>query len=233
LKVQLPAMRARTPDGVSPTTRTLIACLLCAVMSLAFLSEEKTARASSVDENITRIQKAYEGVRDLKGSFSQTSIIKDLGKTEHYKGYFFIKPPLKMKWSYAGGTAQDLIINGDRVLIYKRAENQAYKAVFNRATYGQTPVALLSGFGTIRDEFTLSGKGDRVVLKPKHQMGTVVSIEIAVAETGFPIRSFVITDSHANVIEIGLTDVKLNTGLKDSLFDLTVPPGVSVFDQGL
>lgn len=189
------------------------------------------AFAFDADDNISRVQKAYEGVRDLKGSFSQKSVIKDLNKTETYKGDFFIKPPMKMKWIYRGKAAQDLTINNDAVLIYKKSEKQAYKSRFDRATYGQTPVALLSGFGNLRDEFTVSAKGDSVILKPKKQMGNVTSIKIILSGKDFPIRSFLITDSYSNTIEIELEDVKTNTGLKDSLFELSVPKGVNIFEQ--
>jgi chaperone LolA len=187
--------------------------------------------ASDTDENVAKIQKAYEGVKDLRGSFFQKSVIKDLNKTETYKGDFFIKPPLKMKWVYKGKTAQDLIVNNDTVLIIKKAENQAYKSKFDKATYGQTPVALLSGFGNIKEEFNVSGKGDTLILKPKKPMGNVTSIKITLSGADFPIRSFVIIDSYANEIDIELKDVKLNTGVKDSLFDLTLPKDVHVFEQ--
>ncbi len=187
--------------------------------------------AYEVEQQIARIQKAYENIKDLKGSFVQKSTIKDLGKTETYKGTFFIKPPLKMKWEYKGKTAQDLTINNDTVLIYKKGERQAYKSKFDRQTYGQTPVALLGGFGNIRDEFFASAKEDSIILKPKKPMGNVTSIRIRTSEEGFPIRSFTINDSHSNVIEIEISDVKTNTGLKDSLFDLSLPKEVNVFEQ--
>jgi outer membrane lipoprotein carrier protein len=202
---------------------------LLSVFFLSFLAAN--VLASGADENIARIQKAYEGIRDLKGSFVQKSEIKDLDRTETYKGEFYIKRPAKMKWMYTGKTAQDLIINGDTVLIYKRGDKQAYRSRFDRATYGQTPVALLGGFGNIKEEFEVSGSGDTLILKPKKPMGKVATIKVSLSEGGFPIRSFVIRDSRSNVIDIELTGVKINTGLKDSLFDLTLPKGVNVFEQ--
>jgi chaperone LolA len=187
--------------------------------------------ASDADEQIAKIQRAYETIKDVTGTFLQKSTIRDLDKTETYRGQFFIKPPLKMKWEYKGKTAQDLTINNDTVLIYKKGEKQAYKSKFDRQTYGQTPVALLGGFGNIKDEFIASGKDDSIVLKPKRPMGNVTSIRIRMSEEGFPIRSFTINDSYSNVVDIVLSDVKINTGLKDSLFELSLPKEVNVFEQ--
>ncbi len=188
-------------------------------------------RAADVNAEIARIQKAYETIKDLKGSFTQKSVIRDLDKTETYRGEFYIKPPLKMKWIYGGKNAQSLTIRDDTVLIYKKAENQAYKSRFDRQTYGQTPVALLSGFGNIREEFAVSGRGDSLVLKPKKPMGNVTFIKITLSGDGFPIRGFEIHDSYSNVISIEISGVQINTGVRDSLFDLTVPKGVNVFEQ--
>jgi outer membrane lipoprotein carrier protein len=199
------------------------------VMILCFIAA--AGYASGPDENIAKIQKAYEGISDLKGFFVQKSVIRDLDRTETYKGEFFIKRPMKMKWVYTGKTAQDLTINGDEVLIYKRGDKQAYKSRFDKATYGQTPVALLSGFGNIKDEFDVSGKGNTLILKPKKPMGNVTTIKVVLSEGGFPIRSFVINDTRGNTVEIVLKDVKTNTGLRDSFFDLSLPKGVNVFEQ--
>jgi outer membrane lipoprotein carrier protein len=205
--------------------------LVAAIVSLACFFASSPSRATDSDEGIARIQKAYETIQDLRGSFIQKSVIKDLDKTETYKGKFFIKPPLKMKWVYSGEDGQSLTIRNDTVLIYKKSEHQAYKSSFDRQTYGQTPVALLSGFGNIREEFSVSGEGGAVILKPKRPMGSVVFIKVMLSEKGFPIRGFEIHDSRSNVIEIELRDVKINTGLKDSLFDLALPKGVNVFEQ--
>lgn len=187
--------------------------------------------ASGPDENIARIQRAYEHIKDLSGDFVQTSILKDLDRTDIYKGEFFIKPPLRMKWLYKGKAAQEVTINGDTILIYKKEDNQAYKGKFDRSTYGQTPVALLSGFGNIGRDFIATGEGNTLLLKPKEPMGTITSLKITLSSTGFPIRSFTIHDTYSNVIRIELKDVKANSGLKDSLFNLTVPKGANVYEQ--
>lgn len=186
---------------------------------------------SSVDDDITRIQKAYENIKDIKGSFTQKSHIKDLKRTETYGGEFFIKRPTKMKWEYKGKTPQEVLINNDEILIYQKREKQAFKGKFDRATYGQAPIALLSGFGRIQEEFDVSNKNGRLFLKPKKPMGNIVSIEIETSEDKFPIKSFIVNDSRSNRIEITLKDVEINTGLEDKLFELSLPKGVTIFEH--
>jgi outer membrane lipoprotein carrier protein len=186
---------------------------------------------SSADEEITKIQKAYEGIKDISGSFVQTSYIRDLKKTETFKGRFFIKRPMMMKWTYKGEQEQDVVIKNDEITIYQKKEKQAFRSRFDRETYGQAPMALLSGFGKIREEFSASEKGGVLVLKPKKPMGGILSIEIEPSEGEFPIKAFTIFDSYSNRIAMTLKDVKINTGLEDKLFKLSLPKGVTILEH--
>ncbi len=195
-------------------------CLLSAA-SIAF---------SSGDEEIARIQKAYENIKDISGSFVQKSYIKDLKQTETFKGQFFIKRPMKMKWNYKGEQAQEVLINNDEILIYQKKEKQAYRGKFDRDTYGQAPIALLSGFGKVREEFSVTGKNGKLLLKPKKPMGGIISIEIEPSGGDFPIKSFTVNDSYSNRIEMALKDVKINTGLEDRFFELSLPKGVTTLE---
>jgi outer membrane lipoprotein carrier protein len=190
-----------------------------------------SASAVSVDEKVISIQKAYENIKDIKGRFVQKSFMKDLKKTETFKGSFYIKRPMQMKWSYEGNNAQDVLINNDEITIYQKKEKQAFQGKFDRDTYGQAPIALLGGFGKIQDEFTVSDKQGNLLLKPKKPMGGVLSIEMELSDREFPIKSFTVIDSYSNRITMELTDVKINTGLADSFFDQTLPKDVTIIRQ--
>lgn len=195
--------------------------LLCVNLSIASSDEGETAR----------IQKAYEKMRDISGSFIQKSFIKDLKRTDTFKGQFFIKRPMMMKWDYRGETAQEIFIHNDEIIIYQKKEKQAFKGTFDRDTYGQAPIALLSGFGKIQEEFSVSSKNGRLLLKPKKPMGSISSIEIATSTGMFPISSFTINDLYSNRIEITLKDVKMNTGLEDRLFEPSLPKDVTIYEH--
>ena len=201
------------------------------LFAVSCLLPAASSSAATADDEVARIQKAYENIRDISGSFIQKSYIKDLKRTDTFKGQFFIKRPMKMKWSYKGGDDQEVLINNDEILIYQKKEKQAFRGKFERETYGQAPIALLGGFGKITEEFTVSEKNGRLILKPKKPMGGIVSIEIEPAEGDFPIKSFTINDSLSNRIEMTLKDVKTNTGLKDALFERSLPKGINVFEH--
>jgi len=207
------------------------AVLIVIVFAVMFAVSVSPASGDESNDAVSRIQKAYEGITDMKGTFIQKNVIRDLNKSDTYTGEFFIKRPLKMKWAYKGKSAQDLTINNDTVLIYKKGDNTAYRSRFNKESYGQTPVVLLTGMGNLRDEFSVTGKGNVLHLKPKKPMAGIVSITVSISETGFPIKGFTIHDGRSNIVEIELNNITINPGLKDSLFDLNLPKGVNVYEQ--
>ncbi|MEW6417631.1 MAG: outer membrane lipoprotein carrier protein LolA [Nitrospirota bacterium] len=210
----------------------LLPFIVCFFLLITFhLSLTPVLIASSVEEDTERIQKAYENIKDIKGNFIQKSYIKDLKRTDTYKGQFFIKRPMKVKWDYKGEMAQEVLINNDELIIYQKKEKQAFRGKFDRDTYGQAPIALLSGFGKVQEEFSVSNKNGKLLLKPKRPMGSIISIEIETSEGNFPISSFTINDSHSNRIEITLKDVKINTGLEDSLFEPSLLKDVTIYEQ--
>ncbi|MBI4691542.1 MAG: outer membrane lipoprotein carrier protein LolA [Nitrospirae bacterium] len=186
--------------------------------------------ASTVDEDVRKIQDAYGKIMDMKGNFVQKSYIKDLKRTDTYKGSLSIKRPSKMKWEYRTEKPQEVIINNGKIIIYKKTEKEALKGVFTRQSYGQAPVALLSGFGNIRDEFDITKKNNRLILIPKKPMGNIISIELEASDGDFPIKSFVINDHRSNRIEIILENIRINTGIEDSVFDFSLPKGASIYE---
>ena len=199
----------------------LAAC--CLMSTLSFAAEP--------EDLVMKIQKAYEGVKDISGSFVQKSFIKDLKRTDTYRGHFFIRPP-SLKWEYAGERPQAIYVDKGHVMIYLKKENQVFKSKFEPATYGQAPLALLAGFGDIRKEFDVIFEAEeRITLMPKSPMGNINRIEIAGAAEGFPIKTLSIFDNLSNRVDITLSEVKLNSNLPDSVFKFVPPKNAAVIEN--
>lgn len=184
----------------------------------------------SPDEEASRIQKAYNEFKDITGNFIQKSYIRDLKRTDTYKGRFYIKAS-KFRWDYAGDKPQTIYISGDKLIIYQKNEKQAYITKFERSTYGQSPVVLLGGLGDIRKDFDITSNDGKLILKPKNQMGNISRLEVAVSEDEFPVKSLTIIDFQSNRTHIEFRDVRVNTELKDRLFEFTPPQDVTIIKQ--
>lgn len=197
------------------------------ILLLLLVAVFAAAPAYAQTETVDSIQQAYATLKDIKGSFIQKSYIKDLKRTDTYKGRFFIKAG-KMKWEYLTDKPQTIYVIADEITIYQKTEKQAFISKFDSATYGQAPIALLGGFGKIKDEFHAVEKDGKLLLKPKKQMGNIVSMEITTSDSDFPIRSMVITDNRGNRTDITLSSIKTDSGIKDSLFEFRAPEGVTI-----
>jgi outer membrane lipoprotein carrier protein len=190
-----------------------------------------TSYALSAGEKVAGIQKAYENIKDISGSFTQKSYLKDLKRTDTYNGQLFIKKPQKMKVIYKGENSAEIFINNDSVVIYQKKEKQAFKSAFDSNTYGQTPIVLLSGLGKIQEEFSVTEKNGRLFLKPKKPMGTILSLEVETSDGEFPIKALTIHDSASNMITITLKDIKINTGIDDKVFEPSLPKGTPIVEH--
>jgi len=181
-----------------------------------------------------KIQKAYENIKDIKGEFVQKSHIRDLKRTDAFKGSFVIKMPSQMRWQYYDEKKRhftEVLITHDELLIYQKDEKQVLKGKFDSQSYGQAPIALLTGFAHIDREFTVTEKNGKLLLKPRKGMGSVVSIEITPSDSEFPIGSLTIIDKRSNTISITFKDVHINSGVKESVFSFSPPQDVSVYEH--
>jgi outer membrane lipoprotein carrier protein len=186
---------------------------------------------SGASQTADRIQAAYKELKDVRGSFTQKSFIRDLGREETYKGVFKIKFPSKMRYTYRAGSRDEIIISGGSITIFQQKEKQALRSGFDRSTYGAAPVALLAGLGDINKDFEAEEKDGKLILRPKGPMGGITFIEVLASEEDFPIKGLRIHDRLSNEIRITLSHVKINGGMKDSDFSFTPPEGVRVFEQ--
>jgi len=189
------------------------------------------SHASTVDEVVGRIQKIYGEMKEVQGKFSQTSYIKDLDKIERYEGEFFMKKPSSMRWNFSKPRDEEVIIKENDIWIYKKSEKQALKSAFSKDAYNHVPIALLNNFGDLKNNFDIKLiKDDTLELTPKRRMGFINKLLIEVNSTDFPVKTFSVFDVYGNKINITIKDVKINSGLEDSIFIFKLQPGIEVFD---
>jgi outer membrane lipoprotein carrier protein len=191
-----------------------------------------TANAATVDETVEMIQKKFETIKEIQGTFSQTSYIKDLEETQKFSGTFFLIKPSRMMWEYAKPRDEKVIINGTETWIHKKSRNQVIKTTFSKESYSQVPIAILQSFENIRDDFDITMPEENALqLIPKRKIGFIKTLVLETRTDGFPIKMFTIIDTYGNIIMIELDKIKTNSGLDVSIFIFKVPEGAEVFDM--
>jgi len=170
------------------------------------------------DTALSKLNKAYKNINDASGSFIQTSYIKDLDKTQKFKGRFFIKGD-KIRWQYEGEFPQVIFLNRETLIVYDRKRKQAIQSIFSEEKYGQLPIALLSRMADFEKDFEITEKSENtLILIPKTKMGNIKKIEITIQDEDFPIKFLKVTDTSANTVRIDFYSVTINKNLNDLLF---------------
>ena len=211
------------------TTLSITAAIF--LMVIIFLSST-AANAAGVDETVGMIQKKFAAIKDIKGSFSQKSYIKDLEETQEFSGTFFLLKPSRMMWEYNKPRDEKVVINNNETWIHKRVRNHVIKTTFNKESYSQVPIAILQSFENIRNDFNITMPEENALqLIPKRKMGFIKTLVLETGTEGFPIKTFTIIDTYGNIIMIELKDITTNPGLDASIFIFKVPKGAEVFDM--
>jgi outer membrane lipoprotein carrier protein len=208
----------------------LLFTVLCSLFTAVY-APASSVGGSDVDDAVSRIQKKYAEIKDMRGNFSQTSNLKDLDRIEKYEGKFFIKKPYSMRWMYSNPRDEEIIIRDTETWIYKKSAKQVLKSSSGKESNRQVPVAMLSSIETLKTDFDIAMiKKDILEVKPKHQIGSIKKIILELSSADFPIKAFTIFDINDNKIDVVIKDVKINTGIEDSFFIFKAPPGVEVYD---
>lgn len=201
-------------------------------MSSFFVS---SAFSATVDDIVEKLQNNYSSMKDYQAYFVQEAKIKGYPRKQESSGEVYFKKGGKMRWNYDKPEVQEIVTDGTTLWMYTPSLNQVMEAGFSMTNQSRVAQAFLSGMGSIRDDFDLSG-GEldetginyRLMLKPKDVTEKIKSLELTIDSKTFYIKRSRMTDIYDNVTVVSLSDFKINSGLVDSLFDFIVPQGVEV-----
>jgi len=203
-------------------------------MSSFWISAAWSATAT-LDVIVEELQSNYSSIKDYRAYFIQEAKIKGYPRKQESSGEVFYKKGGKMRWNYDKPEAQEIVTDGVTLWMYTPSLNQVMQAGFSMTNQSRVAHAFLSGMGSIRNDFDISGgKLDetgvhyRLTLIPKDVTEKIKSLELTVDSKTFYIKRSRMTDIYDNVTVVSLSDFKINSGLSDTLFDFVVPEGAEV-----
>jgi outer membrane lipoprotein carrier protein len=205
-----------------------------------FLLFSSPAFALTPQEAAQRLQDSYDKARDLKADFAQVSEVKAMNMTREGSGKLLIKKPGLLRYSYTKPDKQELIVHGDELVMYMPEVNQVITKQIERAVMDKTPSTFLAGLGRITDSFNprfpKSGEKDargriQLELVPKGDGMGVEKVLVTLDPDSFNIVGFTFTETSGNVNAIRLSNIKINTGIKDSAFGFKIPKGAAIIAQ--
>ncbi len=210
------------------------------LIAIVLLLAAAPASAMTASELAARLQASYDKTRDLKADFTQVSVIKAMNIKKEGSGTLIIKKPGMLRYTYAKPERQEIIIRGDDLIMYIPSSNQVIKKTLSRELTGKTPTTFLAGLGKITGAFVAktppSGGKDAhgrwlLELVPKGENMGVERIILALDPETFDIKDFSFVETSGNVNTISLSNIKINTGVKDSAFNFKIPRGASLISE--
>ena len=215
----------------------LIAALfLIFLPSIIVLAEE----LPPIDDIVQKLQQTYEKTEDFKANFVQETTIKSIKKTEIEEGGVFFKNPRNMLWNYTKPRAKKLVINRHTAWLYLPQEKVAYRQKSDNIFQSKALIKLLSGLGKLKDDFAityaepkaLDKNGNYLLLLIPLEKNTILNpIQINVDKSKFYILQVNFDDVLGNSTSVKFSNISINNGLTDKMFQFQPPAGVSIFDM--
>ena len=210
----------------------VVAALAVAAVAVAGGGEgaDDAARA------LTAIEAHYEGVRDLRAAFTQTSHTPALGETSTALGEVVVERPGRMRWQYAPPDARVVLLTDSAIRVYSPEDEQLQIAPMTKETVSPTALSFLLGEGSLAKDFSARAHADPqrpelgLELVPKQGDSSFESLGLWVDRESHRLVESVVVDLFGNRTALRLTDVVENGGTKPEDFVLEVPEGTEVID---
>jgi outer membrane lipoprotein carrier protein len=204
--------------------------MLALVLALAVSAAPTQTPSASVPDAqalVRKVQAFYERTHDLTAQFQQTYTYAGFGRRQVSSGVLQVKKPGMMRWEYQKPSPKIVAVKGNKLVQYEPQENQAYVDDHFDSSGMSAALTFLLGKGDLEKEFLVSTSSTgALVLRPREADPRVETIEL-VADAEGQIAATRVVDGAGNVNEIRLENVKRNTGIPDSAFDVKLPEGVT------
>jgi chaperone LolA len=183
---------------------------------------------------VARIQKFYEGTKDLHAKFEQ-SLESGVGVKRKATGELWLKKPGRMRWEYAKPEKKLMIADGQTLWVYEPEDEQAFRQDL-RSSSLPSSVTFLWGAGKLTDEFTVTvekiegvgAPGDLVLKLVPKQATAQYRYLVFVVDANAMVKETLVYDQQGGTNRMTFHDVALNRGVPDGKFTFSPPAGTRV-----
>ena len=214
---------------------------LCLILSLIALPEFVfSEEIPAVGDIAQKIQSSYENAKDLKANFIQEAAIKSIKKTEREEGRVFFKNPKNMLWEYTKPKGKKLVINSQTAWLYLTNEKVVYTQKSESIFQSKFLINFFSGSGKLKNEFIIKYAEPKaydkdgnylLVLTPREKTSACNLVKLTIDKNNFYILQVSFDDVMGNTTTLKFSNISINTGLAQKMFQFRPPAGVEVFQM--
>lgn len=184
--------------------------------------------AKELEDEINVIEQAYSGASDISVKFTQKTFIKLIEKDVIKRGQMFFKRGGRFKIVYDGKNEKSYVSDGKLLWVFIKGDDSSlviYKV--NDETVPREAMTFLNNFDTLRKDFRIKASDAFPDLKegqaalyliPKSKKAHFNALD-AKFNTDHILEELIIHNKSGNLTRYTFSDIKISTGLGDSLFD--------------
>ena len=204
---------------------------------LGFVLAILQAPGVNLNALVEGVERSFARMKDLSADFVQ--IFEDpLNRKQQESGHLYLMRPRMMRWEYKNPEDKLFISDSKNVYLYVPADRQVNKEAVRSTFDDRMPLMFLLGRSDLRKEFTrfelLNAKpffeGMRVIRMFPRRKTDLSEVVMEVDPASYEVRRLVLARSDGSRSEFIFSNIRTNTGLRASLFDFKVPPGVEVVE---
>jgi len=198
---------------------------------------EAQAPTGEVTRIVDGLNDRLSQLRDLSADFTQT--IESLNQSRHEEGHLYMARSGRARWEYDHPETRIWVMNGDRVVDYDPGQNLLVVRTVDEAYYDRLPLMSVFGRRNFTDEFERFSllpaseghvAGSRVLRAVPKRDTDIGDIVIEVDPVSFDIRRLFVRFDNGDTNDLTFSNILVNTGLTDALWDFVPPPGTDVLD---
>lgn len=195
------------------------------------------ANGAGSDEIIEKIENKYKTVNDYYAGFRQEQPVRSIDKVQTNTGELWIKKPGKIRWNYNIPKNEQIVSDGKFIWYYYVEEKYAIKRDISELGSDSNILSLLSDITSLKKFYNVkvtSTSIDKiryylVELKPLDDEDASTQKQIfAINMDNLLIERMYIHDAFGNTSTIKFNGIKINKGIKDSVFKFKAPKDVDI-----
>ena len=183
----------------------------------------------------TDVEKYLSGLASWSADFEQTIDDGHGNVLRSAAGRLYLQRPGKFRWDYSKPSEQLVLADGKQIWFYDKDLAQANVRGID-TSLASTPASLLSGSGSVSDQFNVTALPPSVGLTwyqliPKHADTDFQVVRIGFTKNG-ELASMFLADKLNQITQLMFSNSKRNDKFAPDLFTFVPPPGVDVIGRG-
>ena len=207
------------------------------VFSLAMLLVILQVPAPNLDTLVGGVERSFATMKDFSADFVQ--IFQDpLNQKQQESGHLYLMRPRMMRWEYTNPEEKLFVSDSKNVYLYVPADRQVSKEAVKDTFDDRMPLMFLLGRSDLRNEFTRFEllntrpflEGTKVLRMYPRRKTDLSEVIMEVDPANYQVRRLLLAHKDGSKSEFIFSNIRVNTGIKASLFQFKVPAGVEIVD---